>query len=517
MPIPLSAMMNNGAPMDPKTAVLFQMAQMLEQQQGQSPVIQGAGRVVANPGAMIGDLGGGLGSLVATYLASKEQQGQRDRFSQERQAVLGGEGPLDPRQMMMAEDPSLRGTGADLAVAQQRHQTERDLMQGRVHSVQTVQGSDGQMHPLVIDAYGNTKVLPDVVPESYGAVNLGGAHAMMPKHGYEPAAAYPNTLGPQAPQYDPNTGTVFHPGGTGGGNGPVLEQTQLPNKMQAESAIKAREGVGKIDMTLRDIQAARDALKNMPAVGGLRGRIEGNVRAELLNDPNYQNFDAIAKRLSLSTLKENLGSQNLSNADVIFQIASQSLGLGMHRDVNASRLNQLEDQMKSARKELESRMQEGGSEYQGGKAELRGVVRGAAQQVGANPDLMEEIARRESSFVPRENTWDRNAAKGTPSNGVMQFIEPTFNQFYAEMQQDSPGMLEALGPKDWKDSRQQALLAAWAVKHGKGNHWSTYGAAKASVVPEASRGRVPQPARQPARPAAPTGQQPISLEDFLNE
>lgn len=40
------------------------------------------------------------------------------------------------------------------------------------------------------------------------------------------------------------------------------------------------------------------------------------------------------------------------------------------------------------------------------------------------------IARRESSFNPRAiNNWDSNARRGTPSKGIMQTIDPTFNAF----------------------------------------------------------------------------------------
>jgi len=61
-----------------------------------------------------------------------------------------------------------------------------------------------------------------------------------------------------------------------------------------------------------------------------------------------------------------------------------------------------------------------------------------SQAVGVNPALAPyhaaavTTARNESGFNPSiVNNWDSNAQKGTPSAGLMQFIEPTFRTYQA--------------------------------------------------------------------------------------
>lgn len=58
---------------------------------------------------------------------------------------------------------------------------------------------------------------------------------------------------------------------------------------------------------------------------------------------------------------------------------------------------------------------------------------------------MELVAQRESGNEDRLNTWDSNAAKGTPSGGVFQFIKPTFDSYY------EPGT-----PRSWRNTFSQA-------------------------------------------------------------
>jgi uncharacterized protein YukE len=60
-----------------------------------------------------------------------------------------------------------------------------------------------------------------------------------------------------------------------------------------------------------------------------------------------------------------------------------------------------------------------------------------------DPDAIETIIRHESSGDPSAvNNWDANAARGTPSMGLMQTIEPTFDRWHL------PGHGEILDPVD---------------------------------------------------------------------
>lgn len=99
----------------------------------------------------------------------------------------------------------------------------------------------------------------------------------------------------------------------------------------------------------------------------------------------------------------------------------------------------------------------------------------AGQQFGINPDVLSNIAKYESSFNPGvQNNWDSNASAGTPSYGLMQFIQPTFNSFYDSALKERPKLLASLGEKNWKDWRQQMFVTAYALKSGAGSHWATY-------------------------------------------
>lgn len=116
------------------------------------------------------------------------------------------------------------------------------------------------------------------------------------------------------------------------------------------------------------------------------------------------------------------------------------------------------------------------------QGEIQDFVKQAAQAYGADPNVMLEIARRESNFNPNAaNNWDSNAKKGTPSKGLMQFIEPTFKSMAPKAKAANPKAWEGLGELNWLDWRQQALVAAWAVANGQGSHWATYAAAKQSA------------------------------------
>ena len=97
------------------------------------------------------------------------------------------------------------------------------------------------------------------------------------------------------------------------------------------------------------------------------------------------------------------------------------------------------------------------------------------QAFGVSPDVLSRIAQLESSMDPQAiNEWDINAQRGTPSAGIMQFIQPTFESFYSEAAAARPELFQELGPKDWMDPRQQIATAAHAIGQGKGGHWATY-------------------------------------------
>ena len=68
-----------------------------------------------------------------------------------------------------------------------------------------------------------------------------------------------------------------------------------------------------------------------------------------------------------------------------------------------------------------------------GVEQWRGLVVKILKAKGHSPDLADTVLRRmnqESSGNPRSiNNWDSNAAKGTPSKGLMQVIDPTFQAY----------------------------------------------------------------------------------------
>lgn len=110
--------------------------------------------------------------------------------------------------------------------------------------------------------------------------------------------------------------------------------------------------------------------------------------------------------------------------------------------------------------------------------EIDSFIKDAAGAYGADPNVLREIARRESNFkADAVNNWDSNAKKGTPSKGMFQFIEPTFMSYAKQAKAANPKAWEGLGELNWMDWRQQALTCAWAIKNGHGSAWATYSAA----------------------------------------
>ena len=125
-----------------------------------------------------------------------------------------------------------------------------------------------------------------------------------------------------------------------------------------------------------------------------------------------------------------------------------------------------------------------GSNGAGGAApaEVQQFIQQAAAAYGANPQVLSEIARRESNFNTGDipNTTDSNARRGTPSRGMFQFIEPTFQSMAPRARAANPQAWQGVSAT-WTDWRAQALTTAWAITHGQGRHWSTYQAATASA------------------------------------
>ena len=112
------------------------------------------------------------------------------------------------------------------------------------------------------------------------------------------------------------------------------------------------------------------------------------------------------------------------------------------------------------------------------ESEAKDFIKKAAGAYGADAGVLEKIAQKESSFkADAVNKTDSNAQKGTPSKGMFQFIDPTFKDMAPKAKAANPQAWEGLGELNWMDWRQQALTAAWAIKNGKGSHWSTYKAA----------------------------------------
>ncbi len=119
---------------------------------------------------------------------------------------------------------------------------------------------------------------------------------------------------------------------------------------------------------------------------------------------------------------------------------------------------------------------------QASEQEVNQFIQFAAQAYGVNPTLLSEIARRESNFNTGDiaNNWDSNAKKGTPSKGMFQFIEPTFQSMMPKAKEANPQAWQGVS-ENWTDWKAQALTCAWAISSGKGSHWSTYNSALATA------------------------------------
>lgn len=124
---------------------------------------------------------------------------------------------------------------------------------------------------------------------------------------------------------------------------------------------------------------------------------------------------------------------------------------------------------------LSSQMGTGGDPTSMGASggSMQAIIQQAAGAYGANASGLLAVANAESSFNPTvSNNWDSNALAGTPSKGLFQFIESTFNSMSTQAMSANPSAWTGVN-RTWMDPMAQALTAAWAFTHGQGSHWAT--------------------------------------------
>lgn len=101
------------------------------------------------------------------------------------------------------------------------------------------------------------------------------------------------------------------------------------------------------------------------------------------------------------------------------------------------------------------------------------ILQGAAEQYGANANVLDQMTQLESGGRNVVNTYDSNAQAGHPSAGILQFIPSTFADYSRQARAANPNAWKGVS-SDWRDPQAQALATAWAITHGKGSVWSTY-------------------------------------------
>ncbi len=106
------------------------------------------------------------------------------------------------------------------------------------------------------------------------------------------------------------------------------------------------------------------------------------------------------------------------------------------------------------------------------------MINAAAQAYGADSGVLSGIARRESNYNPGAvNNWDSNAAAGNRSQGMFQFVRPTYDAFSRQAMAANPRAWAGVN-NTWMDPHAQALTTAWAITHGHGGDWATFKAAQ---------------------------------------
>lgn len=109
----------------------------------------------------------------------------------------------------------------------------------------------------------------------------------------------------------------------------------------------------------------------------------------------------------------------------------------------------------------------------GAGGSMQAIIQRAANAYGANPAGLLAVAQAESSLNPSAvNLTDSNALAGTPSRGLFQFIESTFNSMSPQAMAANPSAWAGVN-REWLDPTAQALTAAWAFTSGQGSHWTT--------------------------------------------
>lgn len=116
------------------------------------------------------------------------------------------------------------------------------------------------------------------------------------------------------------------------------------------------------------------------------------------------------------------------------------------------------------------------------RSAIQSFLAQAAAFYNSSAAVLDRIAFYESSYnVKAVNNWDSNAAAGTPSKGLMQFIKPTFDAYARQARAANPGAWKNQGAPNWNNWQHQALAASWAISVGKGSAWATYDKAKATA------------------------------------
>ena len=113
----------------------------------------------------------------------------------------------------------------------------------------------------------------------------------------------------------------------------------------------------------------------------------------------------------------------------------------------------------------------------------------AAQEYHTDPGRALCIAQRESNMSPTAvNTWDSNAQKGVPSQGMFQFVQPTadyvanhttnVDAWHELGMTYTPHGVEvtnsALISANWTRPDVQTLLFYEAQQQGLASHWNTH-------------------------------------------
>lgn len=224
-------------------------------------------------------------------------------------------------------------------------------------------------------------------------------------------------------------------------------QESLQQMSQRAQQQEAQRGVASSGLGLRNVlQAGQAPLQQH--VQGLQNLIgqQGQVEGDFLNQLMSQVFRP-ERELALQE-----GSDATQRYMTYVNEAQQSLFEGRLQEAERL-LNQAQLEYDALVKEAENRMLRERMSYQsggigqtrytgGGKVDdwLREAIRITGVPESWLPHLR-TIAMHESSGNPNAiNDWDINAKRGTPSKGLMQTIEPTFNQY------KMPGMNDIYNP-----------------------------------------------------------------------